>query len=230
MFLTYKKGMTNFLLVSVFIGIILIALSSHLFIQNFQYKDTISIENNYYKTQDIKHSMILASKKGAEEGKLIFDIKHTIWKTCVCTECIAEPTNCIIPSHYTCPSCGTEPSLEEEIKNRTIDHLVSLNNYYQEDERYSIKLWCTDTTQGELSTVSWDIKTNKRASVHGNNIENCHDYLSIYTNPIGDITIKFQKSTFMPSSFQVIGLSMYDPYTDISTVAFIPNTEEFDIS
>jgi hypothetical protein len=42
-------------------------------------------------------------------------------------------------------------TLEKEIKQRVNDHLISLNAYYEEDERYSIKLWCGDATQGQLS-------------------------------------------------------------------------------
>jgi hypothetical protein len=123
-FPAHKRGMISFLLVSLFIGIILIALSNYSNIRSFEYKDAISLENNYYKTQDIKHSIILASKKGAEEGKIIFNIKHKIWEECVCVSCFKEPTNCVIPSYYTCSICGEEPSLEKEIKSRVIEHLV----------------------------------------------------------------------------------------------------------
>ena len=225
-----RKGMLNFLLVFVFIGIILIASSSYLFIKDFEYKDTLSLENNYYKMQDIKHSVVLASKKGAEEGKIIYYIKHKLWEKCVCINCLEEPTNCILPSHFSCPFCGEEPSLEKEIKQRVNDHLISLNAYYEEDERYSIKLWCGDATQGQLSDLSWNIKSTKQARVFSNSIEDCKDYISIYTNPNGDIKIRFEKNEVSFSNInKIIGISLYDPYTDISTIAFIPNTEEFDI-
>ncbi|MFA5382311.1 MAG: hypothetical protein WC356_04030 [Candidatus Micrarchaeia archaeon] len=228
--MNFSKGMVNSLLVFTLIGIILLAMSSYLFIQNFKYADTLALENNYYKMQDIKHSIVLASKKGAEEGEIIYKIKYEAWKKCVCVSCLEEPTNCVIPSYYSCPVCGDEPSLETEIKQRIVEHLSSLNNYYENEERYSIRLWCGEATQGQLSDLSWQMKSDKTAKIYSNSIENCHDYFSIYTNADGTITIKFQKQDFyLQNTHKIIGISLYDLYTDISTVAFIPNTEEFDI-
>lgn len=229
---SYKKGAINFLLVSVLIGIILIALSSYMTIRAFEYTDVLSLENNYYKTQDIKHSVVLASKKGAEEGMIIFNIKHKLWESCVCANCIGEPTNCVIPSYYTCSICGDEPSLEKEIKQRVIEHIYSLNEYYHEDERYSIQFWCADTTQSQLSDVGWNMKASKQAVVHQNPIQDCEDYISVYTSA-GGLKIKFEKKITniidLMNPYKIIGMSVYDSRSDIATVAFIPSTEEFDL-
>ena len=235
------KGLISFLLVVILIGTILIAFSSFVSVQDFQYKDTLSLENNYYKAQDVKHAIVHAAKKGAEEGHIIYNIKYELWKECVCLTCVQEPlVSCVIPDDKVCPECLEKPALDKEIKDRIIAHLNSLNEHFEDEfnaeGRYDIKLWCGDATQRELTNLGLQIQGDKTAKTKTQiGSDDCKEYITVKVHGEGVTAwalVRFEKPGFFglgDETYRVIGMSMYDHNTDIGTVGFIPDTEEFKV-
>ena len=235
-----KKGFISFLVVFAFVIAVTIAVASYTVSRDAEYWKPLSVDTVYYKMQDIKHAHYLAVVHGVDEGITVYNVKWSFCYTkCKVEECLQSGgTSCTVETVLSritgtgIDKCKLECDKRVKFKDTVMEVVNTHLNMLSEDDfndggRFVIERWYKCVSDDEMDSMASSIRRRASSSSWA---DDASDYIQFNIRQTDQkVVARFEGAHSLPGSLRkcVIGFTVYDKYSNVSLVGYIPNTESY---